>query len=104
MPPVPHIPHMQIPPLGLPPFLPPEMQRMGVPRPLRNITNKAEQLQSIPGMMLSSNKVRIWLSTRSKIANLSNYSETSLNRTLRKPALPEYRAIILSPRQTILCI
>ncbi|XP_048727007.1 PAX-interacting protein 1-like isoform X2 [Ostrea edulis] len=54
---MPPIPHMQIPPLGLPSFLPPEMQRMGMQRPLRNITNKADQPQSIPGMMLSPNKM-----------------------------------------------
>jgi hypothetical protein len=33
----------------------------------------------------------------------SNYSETSLNRTLRKPVLPEYQPIFSVPRQTILC-
>lgn len=43
-------------PLGLPSFLPPEMQRPGMPRPLRNITNRTELPGNIPGMMPNSNK------------------------------------------------
>jgi hypothetical protein len=34
---------------------------------------------------------------------ISKYSETSLNRTLRKPDLPEYRPTFSSPCLTILC-
>ncbi|XP_078332569.1 PAX-interacting protein 1-like isoform X2 [Crassostrea virginica] len=52
---MPPMPNMQMPPLGLPSFLPPEMQR-GMPRPLRNITNRAELPQTMPGMMPASNK------------------------------------------------
>lgn len=54
------MPHMlpmpNMPPLGLPSFLPPEMQRPGMPRPLRNITNRTELPGNIPGMILNSNK------------------------------------------------
>ncbi|XP_062589088.1 PAX-interacting protein 1-like isoform X1 [Saccostrea cucullata] len=57
MPPIPQVPYMQMPPLGLPSFLPPEMQRMGMPRPLRNITNRAELPPHLPGMIPSPNKM-----------------------------------------------
>ena len=56
---MPPMPNMQMPPLGLPSFLPPEMQR-GMPRPLRNITNRAELPQTMPGMMPASNKVILY--------------------------------------------
>nr|XP_011440858.2 PAX-interacting protein 1 isoform X3 [Crassostrea gigas] len=49
--PIPNMPQM-----GLPSFLPPEMQRPGMPRPLRNITNRTELPGNMPGMMPNSIK------------------------------------------------